>query len=94
MVIMNLKKLKLSDKDKFNIVIEGIKGRSVTDICLAYNISQTHYYRLRDRFFAKGQQVFNLDKISNTETKLNIENRKLKQCVAELTLELKKNEEW
>jgi len=91
---MAFNKLKLSDKDKFNIVLEGVKGRPVADICTAYGISQTYYYRLKDRFLQKGSEVFNLDKISKTETKLSLENRKLKQCVAELTLELKKNEEW
>ena len=91
---MTKNNIKLTNSQKFQLVIEGIKGRPVAEICSAYGICQAHYYRLRDHFLQKGEQVFLVDKTNVKEAKLSLENRKLKQCVAELTLELKKNEDW
>jgi transposase InsO family protein len=40
------------------IVLEGLKGKSVNDICAEYQISQAHYYRWRDKFLANMHQAF------------------------------------
>jgi transposase-like protein len=37
-------KKKWSAKEKSQIVLEGIKGRPVVDICAAYGVSQSLYY--------------------------------------------------
>lgn len=41
-----MKAKKLSNKEKFAIVLEGLRGAGVADICARYGISQSHYYRL------------------------------------------------
>ena len=43
--------------EKLAIVVEGLKEkRSVSDICREHRISQTLYYRWRDRFLEAGKK--------------------------------------
>ena len=55
-------KKKWSAKEKSQIVLEGIKGRPVVDICAAYGVSQSLYYAWRDKFFANVSDVLRLIK--------------------------------
>jgi len=80
-------------RQKFKILMEGLKGKPVIDICNDHGISQSVYYRWKDQFLNNGHDIFDLDKRTTKETKLLRENNKLKQCLAEATLELKKMEE-
>lgn len=44
--------------EKLAIVLEGLKGtRSVADICREHQISQTLYYRWRDKFLEGGKKA-------------------------------------
>lgn len=86
-------KKKWSAKEKSQIVLEGIKGRPVVDICTTYGVSQSLYYAWRDKFFANVSDVFEIDKKNGKEQRLLLENSKLKQSLAEAILELKKIEE-
>lgn len=77
---------------KATIVLQGIKGRSVADICTEHQISQAQYYQWRDQFMKKLPRVF-----ENTERKQAVlvrENGRLKKMIGELTVELKKLNEW
>ena len=85
-----MKTKKLSNKEKFAIVLEGLKGVAVADICASYGISQGCYYKLRDKFLSNAENVFDLGKATKNEQRLVAENIRLKQCVADLTLEIKK----
>ena len=79
-------------KTKAMIVMQGLKGTPVADICTEHEISQAQYYQWRDRFMKQLSQVF-----ENTEKKqasLEKENERLKKMIGELTVELKKTEEW
>ena len=79
-------------KTKAKIVLEGLKGRSVVDICTEYSISQSMYYKWRDIFLANIDQSFEAGNKSKKEHKLEQENNKLRQVIGDLTLELKKND--
>jgi transposase-like protein len=82
---------KWTAKTKALIVMEGIKGKPVSEICTEHQLSQSQYYRWRDEFLANMHQVF-----ENTEKKdeqLTRENKRLKQIIGDLTVELKKTEE-
>ena len=35
-------------EEKLAIVLDGLKGRRVAEICLEYGISETQYYKWRD----------------------------------------------
>ena len=77
---------------KVTIVLQGLKGKPVADICTEHRISQAQYYQWRDQFTKKLPQVF-----VNTErrqTSLERENSRLKKMIGELTVELKKLNEW
>ena len=87
-----MKTKKLSNKEKFAIVLEGLKGVAVADICARYGISQGCYNKLRDKFLSNAENVFDLGKATQNEQRLVAENIRLKQCVANLTLWLKQND--
>ena len=79
-------------KTKVMIMLQGLKGKPVADICNEHQISQAQYYQWRDQFMKKLPQVF-----LNTERRqalLERENSRLMKMVGELTVELKKLNEW
>ena len=50
---------KWTSEQKFAIVLEGLKGRrTVADICREQQISQTLFYRWRDKFLEAGERAF------------------------------------
>lgn len=81
-----------TSKQKAKIVLEGLNGRAVSDLCNEYQIHQTQYYRWRDQFLENLPEVFETKQKSNQEARLKKENEKLKQMVGELTMELKKSD--
>ncbi len=44
-------------KTKTKIILEGLRGLSVVDICTEYDISQAQYYKWRDIFLANVNQT-------------------------------------
>ncbi len=85
-------KRKWDPKIKTAIVLEGLKGRSVSEICNQYQISQAQYYQWRDQFLSNAPKVFEVNQTGQREARLEKENTRLKKLVGELTLELKKSE--
>lgn len=45
-----MKRRKWEPTVKARIVLEGLQGRSLADICNDYQISQAQYYTWRDQF--------------------------------------------
>ena len=87
-----MKRRKWDPKTKATIVLQGFKGKPVVDICTENQISQAQYYQWRDQFMKKLPELF-----SNTgrrEQSLVKENNRLKKIIGELTVELKKVNEW
>ena len=87
-----MKRREWDSKSKAQIVLEGLQGRSIASICTEYEISQSMYYRWRDTFLANAAQAFESKAVNRREERLLSENKKLKQAVGELALELKKND--
>jgi Transposase. len=87
-----MKRREWDSKSKARIVIEGIQGRSVASLCNEYQITQGMYYRWRDIFLTNAAHAFETTVANRREERLVSENKKLKQAVGELTLELKKND--
>lgn len=51
-------KSKRTTEEKLAIVLEGIKGEiSVSELCRKYGLSQTIYYKWRDKFFEGGKKA-------------------------------------
>jgi len=86
-----MKNRKWDARTKALIVMEGIKGKPVGEICVEHSLSQSQYYRWRDEFLANIHQVF--DGTDKRDEKLIRENKRLKQIIGDLTMELKKTEE-
>jgi transposase-like protein len=69
------------------IVLEGLKGKPVAEICTQHRISQSQYYQWRDQFLVNAAKPFGVPQQARREAHLEQENSKLKKLVGELTLE-------
>jgi transposase-like protein len=49
-----------SSKEKLQIVLEGMKGATVPQICKEHGIAQSMHYRWRDQFLANAESIFGL----------------------------------
>jgi transposase-like protein len=87
-----MKRRSWDPKTKAIIILEGLKGKPVTEICAEHQISQTQYYQWRDQFLANLPQVFSGSE--KQEKKITRENDRLRKMIGDLTVELKKTEEW
>ncbi len=85
-----MKYRKWDAKTKAMIVLEGLKGKPVRDICVEYQISQTQYYLWRDKLLSSMPQVFASN--SRKEEAQTREISRLKEIIGELTVELKKSD--
>ncbi len=87
-----MKRRRWDSGTKTMIVVQGLKGRPVAEICIEHQISQAQYYQWRDQFMINLPQVFSGN--DRREKALVRENVCLKKIIGELTLELKKVNEW
>lgn len=88
-----MKRRKWDSKTKAMIVIQGLKGKPMNELCIEHQISQAQYYQWRDQFLQNCPKAFEVHEQNQKEVQLERENSKLKKLVGELTLELKKSEE-
>ena len=88
-----MKRRKWDSKMKAKIVLEGLSGRSVSEICSDYEIGQTQYYRWRDQFLNKAYQAFDSDKNGSEIQRLKKKTARYQQIIGALTVELKKTED-
>jgi transposase-like protein len=88
-----MQRRKWDAKTKALIVIEGLKGKPVAEICTEHQLSQAQYDQWRDQFLAHAPKAFEVHEQSPREARLGRENAKLKTLVGALTLELKKSDE-
>jgi transposase-like protein len=89
-----MKRRKWDAKAKARIVVEGLQGKSVAELCNEHQINQSQYYQWRDQFLANASKAFEVPQDAQKEVRLARENARLKTLVGELTLELKKSDEW
>jgi transposase-like protein len=88
-----MKRRKWDAHTKAMIVIEGLKGKPVAELCTEHQISQSLYYQWRDQFLAHAAKAFDDPQRTRKEARLAQENVRLKPLVGELTFELKKSDE-
>jgi hypothetical protein len=74
------------------LVIEGLKGKPVAEICPEQQISQAPYEQWRDQGLAHAPQAFAAHEQSPREARLAREKAPLKTRVGELTLERKNSD--
>jgi transposase-like protein len=88
-----MQRRKWDAKTKAMIVLEGLKGKPVAELCNEHQLSQAQYDQWRDQFLAHAAKAFEVHEQSQREARLTQENARLKTLVGELTLELKKSDE-
>ena len=88
-----MKRRNWSSSKKALIVLEGLKGRPLGDLCAEHEISQAQYYKWRDQFLSNAARAFETADAQKRQSHLERENERLKALVGELTLEVKKTED-
>lgn len=88
-----MQRRKWDSRSKAQLVIQGLQGKTVGELCNEHQISQTQYYKWRDQFLTNAGKVFDSPRQNLKEEQLKKENERLKSLIGELTLELKKSEE-
>ena len=78
---------------KVKIVIQGLQGKPVAELCHEYPISQSLYDQWRDQCLAHASRAFDVQQHHRQEARLARENARLKTLVGELTLERKNSAE-
>jgi len=85
-----VKRRRWDSKTKTKIVLEGLSGRPVSEICNEYGIHQNQYYTWRDKFLSEAHKTFDSKKDSSDLEVLRKKNKELTQIIGSLTVELKK----
>ncbi|NDV20958.1 transposase [Pseudodesulfovibrio sp. JC047] len=75
-------------RKKAKIVLEGLMGGCVNDLCRSYDLRPGQYYKWRGHFLERCHEVFERQPGPSSESELAAENEELKKLVGELTLEL------
>ena len=88
-----MKRRQWKPEQKALIMLEGLKGRPIGELCAEHEISQAQYYQWRDQFLANAARAFEPAGAPQRQGRLERENTRLKALVGELALELKKSEE-
>ncbi len=77
-----MKRSKYTDEQILSIVKEGEAGRKVADLCRTHGITDQTYYRWKAKY--AGMELSEMQRLKQVED----ENRRLKQIVAEQTLDI------
>ncbi len=88
-----MKRRRWDSKTKTKIVLEGLSGRPVSEICNEYGIHQNQYYIWRDKFLYEAHKAFDSKKDVGELEILRKKNKELTQIIGSLTVELKKTED-
>jgi transposase-like protein len=88
-----MKRRQWDSKTKAKIVLEGLSGKPVSELCNEYQISQNQYYQWREKFLSEAHRAFEVKEKAGEVTRLKAKTRKLQQIIGALTVELKKSED-
>jgi transposase-like protein len=87
-----MKRREWDPKTKAQIVLQGLKGTSVAELCNEHRINQAQYYQWRDQFLQNMSRTFDT-KQDQAQMRLERENARLKHLLGEMTYELKKTDD-
>jgi transposase-like protein len=88
-----MKRRQWDAKTKAKIVLEGLSGKPLSELCTQYQISQTQYYQWRDKFLAESHRAFEGKENGGEVARLKAKTQRLQQIIGSLTVELKKTED-
>jgi transposase-like protein len=75
-------------KTKARIVLQGLMGGGVNELCRSHDLRPSQYYKWRGHFLENCHQIFEPPPGGDPGAELAAENEELKKLVGELTLEL------
>ena len=79
---------KFDPETKVAIVLEGLKGNTtVAELCRKYQISETLYYKWRDKFLEGGRKAF-LSPVSDREKELERRIEELEKIIGRQTVQI------
>ena len=88
---MSTKKKTWTGQEKLAIVLQGLRGNCrISELCNEHGITQGMFYRWRDQLLNDGAKLFAHGGVDHEVERLQRENRKLKDTIGELTMELKR----
>jgi len=88
-----MKRRQWGSKTKAKIVLEGLSGKPLGELCNQYQLSQNQYYQWRDKFLAEAYRAFESGRSGNEVERLKVKTARLQQIIGALTVELKKSED-
>ena len=88
-----MKRRQWDSKTKAKIVLDGLSGKPVSELCTQYQISQAQYYQWRDKFLAESHRAFDGKENGGEVARLKAKTQRLQQIIGALTVELKKTED-
>ena len=84
-----MKRRYLSEEEKMAIVLAGLKGeQSIAEICREHQISQSQYYKWRDRFLEAGKNALAYGVPSKKEAMLKAEIKRLQRIIGKQTVQI------
>ena len=82
-----MKRRNWSSDEKLAIVLTGIRGeKTVSEICREYQISQSVYYKWRDKFLDGGKNA--LSNSTNGNNRHNAEIERLQKIIGKQTIQI------
>jgi hypothetical protein len=76
-------------KSRAMIVLEGLRGKPMTELCHEPQFSQAPYGQWRDQLLTHAAKAFGVREQSQRQARLAREHARLRTLVGELSLELK-----
>lgn len=81
-----------SSQEKLTIVLQGLKDeRNINMLCKKHGITKVMYCKWRDQLLVNAAKLFDYEGTDYSREQLVQENRRLKEIIGELTVELKKH---
>lgn len=84
-----MKRKKWDPETKAHIVLEGLSGRPIIELCNEFGLCPSQYYRWRDILVERSASLFEIARPDQDKAALQEENERLKRLVGELTLALR-----
>jgi transposase-like protein len=88
-----MKRRQWDSKMKAKIVLEGLSGKPLSELCNQHQISQNQYYLWRDKFLSEAHRAFESKEDGGEVSRLKAKTQRLQQIIGQLTVELKKTED-
>ena len=88
-----MKRRQWDSKTKAKIVLEGLSGKPLSELCNQHQISQNQYYLWRDKLLSEAHRAFESKEDGGEVSRLKAKTMRLQQIIGQLTVELKKTED-